>query len=503
MTNPQSKTPERGGQVGSVDAELVELEKRRNELLEGTEPSDEKAGETALQEPLSDEDAAERLSALDAVEGQIATGPAKGLEGVAVKLRVAVSLFEDARAGGEPDLPEWGCIKTAVETVERLATVNEAMDAEIVSLWHEYLVLDERGEAANEAEGEALFVQARERRDRILEIQARTTAGIAVKLKIAKESDEAEQAVLSALHDLERLSGPFVPATVATVDATSGRIPSIPVLHSTPAGHSTFVVEDACFAPLILEDDTVVIEPGQPRLVSGELYAIKREGKTQIWLAEEGGADMPGDSETEVWLFTLNDPFRWVGPCDRKEVKTIGRVVGVLDEDRPLVPEGDPVMVHEAEWQWLHRRSIKLALKRWRLEKDLPVRVQENTLFELSPDERPERYVEREPEAEKIGLSDIDRRSAAISARLVMVAGMIDGVPATTVAGAVAKLQNLWHYGHEGTSEEDRSSGEDRLLQGAIEVLGGEAVYMNWTEEEVRARYGHLEEGETDKRRAK
>ncbi len=131
-----------------------------------------------------------------------------------------------------------------------------------------------------------------------------------------------------------------------SADATSGRILSIPVLHSTPAGHSTLAVEDSCFAPLILEGDTVVIDPGQTRLVSGELYAIKREGKTQIWLPDEASASLPGDYKTEVWLLTLNDPFRWVGPCDRQEVKTIGRVVGLLDKDRPLAPEGDSVLVH-------------------------------------------------------------------------------------------------------------------------------------------------------------
>ncbi len=279
-----------------------------------------------------------------------------------------------------------------------------------------------------------------------------------------------------------------------SADVTGGRIPSIPVLHSTPAGHSTLVVEDSCFAPLILEGDTVVIDPGQSRLASGELYAIKREGKTQIWLPDEGGAGLPGDYKTEVWLLTLNDPFRWAGPCNLKEVETIGRVVGLLDKDRPLAPKGDPVLVHDAEWQWLWRRSIKLALKHWRLEKNLPERVQSATLSELSPGERKARHAEREAEAEKIGLADIERRSAATSSRLGTVAGMIEGVPATTVAGALAKLQILWHYEYESPPDDERASLERHPLKGAIEALGGEAIIMRWTEEDVRARYGHLEE---------
>ncbi len=277
-------------------------------------------------------------------------------------------------------------------------------------------------------------------------------------------------------------------------DVIGGRIPSIPVLHNTPAGHSTLVVEDTCFAPLILEGDTVVIDPGQTRLVSGELYAIKREGKTQIWLPDEASASLPGDYKTEVWLLTLNDPFRWAGPCDRQEVKTIGRVVGLLDKDRPLALGGDPVLVHDAEWQWLWLRSIKLALKHWRMEKDLPERVQSDTMNELSPGERKARHAEREAEAEKIGLADVERRAAAISARKVMVAGMIEGVPTTTAKGALAKLQILWHFDYETPLEEDTASLERHPLKGVIEALGGEALIMRWTEEDVRARYGHLED---------
>ena len=101
---------------------------------------------------------------------------------------------------------------------------------------------------------------------------------------------------------------------------------------------------------------------------------------------------------------------------------------------------------------------------------------------------------ERHPEAEKIGLADIERRGAAISARLLTVAKMIVDVPAITVAGALAKLQNFWHYEYENHPEGDTGTSEEHVLKGAIEALGGEAVYVRWTEEEVRARYGYLED---------
>ena len=112
----------------------------------------------------------------------------------------------------------------------------------------------------------------------------------------------------------------------------------------------------------------------------------------------------------------------------------------------------------------------------------------------MSPCERKTRHAEREAEAEKIGLAEIERRGAAISARLLTVANMITDTPTITVAGALAKLQNLWHYEQESNPEGDTGSSDDRLLKGAIEALGGEAVFMRWTEEAVRARYGHLED---------
>ncbi len=71
---------------------------------------------------------------------------------------------------------------------------------------------------------------------------------------------------------------------------------------------------------------------------------------------------------------------------------------------------------------------------------------------------------------------------------------MIEGVPATTTAGALAKLQILWHYEYESPPDDERASLERHPLKGAIEALGGEALIMRWTEEEVRARYGHLED---------
>ncbi len=51
------------------------------------------------------------------LEGQIATVPAKGLTGIAAKLRLAMSLFEETHYGSPTEV---GCTKTALEAVERL-----------------------------------------------------------------------------------------------------------------------------------------------------------------------------------------------------------------------------------------------------------------------------------------------------------------------------------------------------------------------------------------------
>ena len=94
-------------------------------------------------------------------------------------------------------------------------------DAELVSMWHDYRAQITKLNAAlhRAEEGDALFAQASELVERILVTQARTPAGIAVKLKIAEEYESLEKdvrenpqlvmprAVLSALADAERLAG--------------------------------------------------------------------------------------------------------------------------------------------------------------------------------------------------------------------------------------------------------------------------------------------------------
>ncbi len=103
MTSTQSKTPEGGGKAVSADAGLLELEKQLEE---------------ARQIPVeSDEEVDEKASIQLGLERQIATVPAKGLTGIAAKLRLAMSLFEETHYGSPTEV---GCTKTALEAVDRL-----------------------------------------------------------------------------------------------------------------------------------------------------------------------------------------------------------------------------------------------------------------------------------------------------------------------------------------------------------------------------------------------
>ncbi len=113
---------------------------------------------------------------------------------------------------------------------------QETADAEILSMWHKSCALmaeheallvafDKAGGSGYYEEADPPYHQAAELIERILVTQARTPAGIAVKLRIAEQTDGWEKdtkeqpnwwvprAGMSALHDLERLSGPFVPPT--------------------------------------------------------------------------------------------------------------------------------------------------------------------------------------------------------------------------------------------------------------------------------------------------
>ncbi len=96
MTTPAPKAV-------SADAKLLELEKQLEE---------------ARQIPIeTDEEFDEKADIQLGLEGQIATGAAKGLTGIAVKLRLALSLFKETHYGSPTEV---GCTKTALEAVERL-----------------------------------------------------------------------------------------------------------------------------------------------------------------------------------------------------------------------------------------------------------------------------------------------------------------------------------------------------------------------------------------------
>ncbi len=199
----QSETPEGGGQIGSADAGLVELEKQLEEArqipVETDEELDEKAGKQL------------------GLERQIATVPAEGLTGIAVKLRLIMSLFKETHYGS-PDLPEIGCAQTALEAVERLVrAVETADDAELFELHNEWRRLEKAAEKTDdEAEWQAAFDVER----RFIETPARTIAGLLLKLKYGCEPSNhafdypstgdqpsGPPAVLAVLHDLERMAG--------------------------------------------------------------------------------------------------------------------------------------------------------------------------------------------------------------------------------------------------------------------------------------------------------
>ncbi len=103
----------RASKAVSVDAKLLELEKQLEEArqipIETDEELDEKGGiQTGL-------------------ERQIATVPAEGLTGIAVKLRLVVSINKELRHD-ELNLPEIAGIQSALETVEQLAKAVETAE---------------------------------------------------------------------------------------------------------------------------------------------------------------------------------------------------------------------------------------------------------------------------------------------------------------------------------------------------------------------------------------
>ena len=202
MTSTPSKTPERGGQVGSADAGLLELEKRLEE---------------ARQIPVeTDEEVDEKAGIQLGLERQIATGAAKGLTGIAVKLRLAMSLFKETNYGSPTEV---GCTKTALETVDRLLKGGETGDdAEVFELHAAWKRLEE---AAEKTDSNADWQAAFAAEERFLKSPARTVAGLLFKLKVGCEPrnysfeypdkeggpPSGPLAVLAVLHDLERMAG--------------------------------------------------------------------------------------------------------------------------------------------------------------------------------------------------------------------------------------------------------------------------------------------------------
>ena len=270
------------------------------------------------------------------------------------------------------------------------------------------------------------------------------------------------------------------------------RIPSIPVFHEAPNHHLTFSVGDNAFSPMILEGDTVVVNPAESWLNDGDFYAVRREGEVRLWLPSSAGHYCDGDEDKEVQLLSLTEPFRWTGILKRKDINVVGRVVGLLDPERPTTPEGDPVLPHAAEWEWVKERFTTFSLIKWRFCKLLPEHLQDEALRGMSQDQRHVAKRDREAEAEKIGLGDITRRKAAVGERIFLMQDRIHDTEPTTSAGALAKLVLFWDIHCKEDKEEARDWGDD-LLANAIKVLGGEAYYMPYTEEAVRARFGHLD----------
>ena len=94
----------------SEDAALVRMEKECFRLI-----GEINAGLHSPDGDISDEVWDRRCDLVDA----IADTPAHGLEGVAVKLRMAA--YQIGGIAGTPQTTEHGCVQTALETVERLA----------------------------------------------------------------------------------------------------------------------------------------------------------------------------------------------------------------------------------------------------------------------------------------------------------------------------------------------------------------------------------------------
>ena len=95
----------------TTDGHLLEFEKRLEE---------------ARQIPVeTDEEVDEKADIQLGLERQIATGAAKGLTGIAVKLRLAMSLFKETHYGSPIEV---GCTKTALEAVDRLLKGGETAE---------------------------------------------------------------------------------------------------------------------------------------------------------------------------------------------------------------------------------------------------------------------------------------------------------------------------------------------------------------------------------------
>ncbi len=92
----------------TADGHLLEFEKRLEE---------------ARQIPVeTDEEVDEKSGKMLGLEKLIATVPAEGPIGIAVKLRLAMSLFKETNYGSPTEV---GCTKTALETINRLLKGGE------------------------------------------------------------------------------------------------------------------------------------------------------------------------------------------------------------------------------------------------------------------------------------------------------------------------------------------------------------------------------------------
>ncbi len=262
------------------------------------------------------------------------------------------------------------------------------------------------------------------------------------------------------------------------MSSTPARIPSIPVLHKVPDKHLAVEATDNCLTPLIFKGDIAVIDAALSWPTPGEFYAIRRDGKDELWLTDDAAACLPGDFSKDVWLLTFNDPpVRWAGPCRRPQLDVIGRVVGLLDKERPVGIEGDQAAVHYDEYQWLLPRSAALDLARWDLERRSP-ELKSDNISKMPED----------PEGD--ALFNCDLRTAPLAARMAIVSHEICHAPSNTPEGALAKLQMVWIDVHQGGDPSDHKYDDCIGIQTAIEALGGAAFYMKWNEEAVRERYG-------------